>query len=90
MNKEEIYKGLIQRFGSEVQQIVAIEELSELQKELCKWKRGSGDIHHIAEEIADVTIMIEQLQIIFNCSSEVEVLKEQKLQRTKERYLQNG
>lgn len=86
-NKEDFYKKLIKHFSAEQQQIVAIEELSELQKEICKHLRGTGNVHHIAEEIADVTIMLEQLQIMFACSSEVELLKEQKLQRTKERYL---
>lgn len=86
-NKEEFYKKLIKHFSAEHQQTVAIEELSELIKEICKHQRGMGNVHHIAEEIADVTIMIEQLIIMFGCSAEVELLKEQKLQRTKERYL---
>lgn len=89
-NKEEFYKKLIKHFSAEQQQTVAIEELSELTKEICKHQRGTGNVHHIAEEIADVTIMLEQLIIMFGCSAEVELLKEQKLQRTKERYLQNG
>lgn len=88
-NKEEFYKKLIKHFSAEQQQTVAIEELSELIKEICKHQRGTGNVHHIAEEIADVTIMLEQLIIMFGCSAEVELLKEQKLQRTKERYLQN-
>ena len=33
---------------------VTMEEMSELQKELCKNLRGRGSIEHIAEEIADV------------------------------------
>ena len=34
--------------------MVAIEEMSELTKELCKNGRGQENTNHIAEEIADV------------------------------------
>lgn len=43
---------------------VAIEELAELQQAICKYKRGEE--HNVEEEIADVKIMIEQLETIFN------------------------
>ena len=52
--------------GAEVD--VAIEEMSELTKELIKHRRGQRNIHAIAEEIADVEIMLEQLKMIFQCS----------------------
>jgi NTP pyrophosphatase (non-canonical NTP hydrolase) len=45
--------------------MMAIEEMSELQKEICKMKRGQFDKEHILEELADVQIMIWQLEIIF-------------------------
>lgn len=83
----DFYNQIIEYFGSDNQCIVAIEELSELQKEICKHLRGLGNVHHIAEEIADVQIMLEQLQRIFDCHSEVELMKKQKIQRTTERYL---
>ena len=49
----------IETFGPEHQQLVAIEEMSELQKELCKRYRGFENHEHIAEEIADVEIVLE-------------------------------
>ena len=45
--------------------IVAIEELSELQKELCKALRMSYHRDHMTEEIADVQIMLYQMQYYF-------------------------
>ena len=84
--QKDFYDKIIEHFGNENQCFVAIEELSELQKEICKHLRGLGNIHNIAEEIADVQIMLEQLQRIFKCRSEVMLLKEQKIQRTTERY----
>ena len=87
MEKEEIYLKLIQKFGVENQCVVAVEELSELQKEVCKMLRKIGNVHNLAEEIADVQIILEQLVLIYNCESEVVLLKQQKLQRVCERYL---
>ncbi len=87
MEKEEIYLKLIQKFGVENQCVVAVEELSELQKEVCKMLRKIGNVHNLAEEIADVQIILEQLVLIHNCESEVMLLKQQKLQRVCERYL---
>ena len=66
MNKNRaIILDAIQAFGKEHQLFVAVEELSELQKELCKSLRGCGNIWHIAEEVADVEIMLEQLKEIY-------------------------
>ena len=50
----------LQAWGAEMQSVVAAEELSELQKELCKSVRGENNTDAIAEEIADVQIMLEQ------------------------------
>lgn len=78
MNKE-VYKSVIDKYGSDSQLTVAVEELSELTKEICKYKRYGNNIDHIAEEIADVEIMLEQLKLIFNCSDSVEAWKTKKI-----------
>lgn len=74
----------------EKQMIVAIEELSELQKEICKALRNQDNTNYdnLVEELADVEIMLEQIKIYFEISkSEIEYMKKKKLLRTKERYL---
>ena len=87
MNREEIYKELIQRYG-EAQIVVAVEEVSELQKELCKYLRKKGNKHNLAEEMADVEIMLEQMKMYFHIENEsIEQIKEQKIERTKNRLL---
>jgi len=48
------------KFGNKAQMIKAIEELSELQKALCKYLLGDQDGEPIIEEIADVEIMTAQ------------------------------
>ena len=64
LEKRELYKDLINKYG-EKQVIVAIEELSELQKELCKNLRGRKNQLALTEEIADVLIMVEQMIVYF-------------------------
>lgn len=58
-------------YGKDAQCKMAIEEMSELTKALCKNFRGAENIPNIAEEIADVFIMLWQLQLIFDCSQMV-------------------
>ena len=86
---EVYYKKLIEKFGSKNQIIVAIEELSELQKELCKYLRDKINIRNISEEMADVEIMLEQLKLIFENEKPVSIEKNYKLARTYERYLKD-
>ena len=56
----------IETYGKDMQLNVAVEELSELIKEICKHKRGADNIDNIVEELADCYIMLNQLEIIFN------------------------
>lgn len=53
-------------FGVDNQLNVAIEEMSELTKEICKTKRGFHNDKEVADEIADVYIMLEQLKLIYH------------------------
>lgn len=55
----------IETYGKDMQLNVAIEEFSELIKEICKYKRGEGNLDNIIEEMADCYIMLSQLKIIF-------------------------
>lgn len=68
-----LYKEAISKFGTSAQIIIAMEECSELIKELSKVLRGKCNVDNVSEEIADVQIMLEQLKIIFNCGSGVDM-----------------
>lgn len=65
-DRYEVYKDAIALYGPRHQLTVAIEEMSELTKEICKNNRGNDNRDHIIEEVADVYVMLEQLEIIFN------------------------
>ena len=88
--EKNIFRSAIDTYGEVMQITVAFEEMSELQKELCKYLRGSGSQENIAEEIADVEIMMEQMKMIFNCEAAVLQVREKKVKRLKERIEQNG
>lgn len=85
-----VLKQAINTYGVDTQLNVAIEELSELIKELCKYKRGDGSDMHIAEEMADVKIILEELEIIFDNKYRVVAWYEHKIQRLKDRLRKEG
>lgn len=64
MDRQEVYRQARDVFGAHAQFVVALEELSEAQKEICKFLRGKGDPEHLTEEIADAQIMLEQVQML--------------------------
>ncbi len=82
----ELYTRVSEKFGVSNQVIVCIAELSELQKELSKYLRHKADVDHIAEEIADVEIMIEQMKQLFALDGEVATWRVKKIKRL-ESYL---
>jgi len=89
MNHKEVtdtYKQAIETYGERAQKLMAIEEMSELTKEICKDFRGLLDRGHLIEEMADVLITIEQLAIIYEIS-DVAIFNAcyKKIERLKER-----
>ena len=85
MTRDEILKNALPHYGANSQRIVAIEEMSELTKELCKVSRGEENAAHIAEEIADVRIMLDQMEILFDCAGASEVYQAAKVERLRKR-----
>ncbi|EPY2283471.1 hypothetical protein ACTQ4P_05450 [Clostridium sporogenes] len=86
LNKEQIKmcEKIIKNSTEIKQSFVAIEEMAELQQAISKVHRASTipAIDHIAEEIADVYIILEQLKIMFGIdNTEIEEQIEFKLQR---------
>lgn len=68
-------------YGMQSQIPIAIEEMSELTKELCKYIRGNDNEIDIAEEVADVKIMIEQIVYLFGIDDKVDKMIDYKLNR---------
>ena len=63
-------KAIADYYGKEHQTIKAIEELAELIQALAK-----GDIENIKEEIADVRVMLEQIEYLYGISGDAITLR---------------
>lgn len=92
--RKELYNKAYHNYGKINQTIKAIEEMSELQKELSKAvqrmfeNKTIENISQIVEELADVEIMVEQLQFNFlegKHDNKIEYVKQFKLNRLKDR-----
>jgi NTP pyrophosphatase (non-canonical NTP hydrolase) len=84
-SRRKIYEDALIRYGRNNQLVVAIEELSELQKEICKYFRHEGKHQDLIEEVADVSIMLEQIIYIFDIDEDVKKVMQEKVQRLKGR-----
>ena len=76
-----ICKQAVEVFGKDTQLLMYFEEAGELAQAIFKDKRGFKDKANIAEEIADVEIMLEQLKYIYKCHHAAEQFKAKKLIR---------
>ena len=71
MNTGEVLSSVIDTYGKTGQIRLCIEEMAELTKALCKLYRQSDHeqyqacLENIREEIADVKIMLAQMEMIF-------------------------
>lgn len=70
-DRKKVYQAALNKWGADLQTMMAVEEMSELTKEICKIKRGKMDLDALADEIADVTIMLEQLRGIYGLNDAV-------------------
>ena len=86
-NETEVLKAAIDTYGEANQLVMLFEEMSELQKEVCKAIRFKPGKYrdHIAEEVADCEIMLEQAKMIFGIDDAVEMWRLDKVVRLKQR-----
>ena len=83
--RKQVYRKAIDQYGEALQLTVAIEEMAECQKELCKFIRGNGNTDNLAEEVADVLIMMEQVMYIFGIDDAVNRETNRKVERLENR-----
>lgn len=84
MNHEQkLYEAAINKWGIEAQETLAIEEMAELIKVIAKLHRkvNGSDLSQLSEEIADVRLMLEQLEWAYCQQSHCEFYRQQKLER---------
>ena len=97
MNKEILQKA-IKHYGTHNQMLKCIEECGELSRAISRIliELSSGDgftteesQENLYEELADVSIMISQVMVMFDCTDEVIGWQLKKLNRLKERLNSN-
>lgn len=84
----EVLQEAIDRYGTNAQLMMVLEEMSELQKEICKFWRGKDNRAEIAEEVADVEIMLAQVRMIFQIEDIVDDQIEKKIDRLRDRLME--
>lgn len=84
-DKNVVYQAAISTYGARAQTVMVMEEMAELTKELSKNLRGADNVKQIAEEIADVRIMLEQMELLHNCAEIAANYKTVKIERLAER-----
>lgn len=92
MKKEErlnLYKEAINKWGKDAQVNMLYEECGELITAVSQFKRGRVGYLDVMTELADVSIMIEQLAAMINYE-DYEAEKDRKLTRLKERLERHG
>lgn len=65
MTDTELYAKAIAVWGAQAQLLMACEECTELALAIHHYLRGRADKGHIAEEVADVEFMLEQVKVLF-------------------------
>ncbi len=90
MKEEErynLYDTAVEKWGKLAQVMMAVEEMAELTQILIHTQRSNRKVTHtdLASEIADVKIMLEQMENVFMCSDLVSETMEIKLLRLKSR-----
>lgn len=90
MNEKEVLRQAVDKYGSSSQTDMMIEEMSELTKALLKYRRAVRDLdtseyetvmRNILEEMADVSIMLDQMEILYGSYKQYRKRKIERLER---------
>ena len=84
-SRMEIYRRARQKYGDRHQEMKAMEEMAELMAEVARYQNHGGNLVHLAEEMADVYITLEQLQIILGIEDLTRWMIDAKIDQLRER-----
>lgn len=85
----ELFQNVLEVFGAEAQDRMCIEECSELINALSKKYRGRSSNEDILTELADVSIMVDQLALHYGYA-DFKNERNKKIIRLNERLLKHG
>jgi len=82
----DIFSQTVERWGRDSQILLALEEMSELSVELLKNLRGRDNVDKIAEELADVYVVLEQARRIYDIKNDaIQKIADSKIDRLEQR-----
>ncbi|MBR1526874.1 MAG: hypothetical protein IJ640_09500 [Prevotella sp.] len=87
--KLDIYNSALTLFGFSNQRLMLVEECGELLDVIAKIKRNRATIQQVITELADVSIMVEQMAFFYGWD-DFKAEKERKLMRLQERIIEKG
>ena len=92
MDKEkcEIYKAALEKYGVGAQIGMLTEECGELLSAINKFNRSRCSSDDVLTELADVSIMVEQLSLIYGGYEKFQIENDKKLIRLLKRINNNG
>ena len=85
MTRDEILAKALRHYGIKHQMVKTLEELAELSQAIAKLWAEEGDVTNVAEEIADVRIMTDQVAMALQLEDAVHRVEAEKLVRLKRR-----
>jgi len=88
--RKKVYMNALITYGDRKQMVKCLEELAECQQAICKILIGGENFDHLAEEIADATITLEQMRLLFNINDPVCQYMDAKVQRLDENLRKGG
>ena len=80
-DRAKVYMNALITYGDKKQMVKCLEELAECQQAICKIILGGENFDHLAEEIADATITLEQMRMLFNINDRVCEYMDAKVER---------
>jgi len=81
----DLYVRAIASWGEEFQRQLAVGELNELAAALTRYNLGRENSDEVASEMADVYIMLEQVELMLGNMEQVEAYRSKKLERLRGR-----
>jgi hypothetical protein len=88
--RQKVYMNALITYGDRKQMVKCLEELAECQQAICKILIGGENFDHLAEEIADATIVLEQMRLLFNINDRVCEYMDAKVKRLDDNLRKGG
>jgi NTP pyrophosphatase (non-canonical NTP hydrolase) len=81
----DIYRDATRIWGKDAQRLMFIEEVGEAMTALSRYTRGRCCVEDVVEELVDVSIMAEQMALIYGTHDQYQEMRNAKLGRLMKR-----